>query len=65
MGMTHADIELINWSDLDRVKRFEIDQDEIRRPDHPDGAMFRIPTLLPADRIPWLVRNQLRGFLPG
>jgi len=31
MGMTYAEIELINYSDLDRVKRFEIDKDEVRR----------------------------------
>lgn len=161
MGMTYADIELINWSDLDRVRRFEIDNDEVRRihinllvdtgaymltineniqsilglptieirstqlangnwvklpvvgpievrfanrratcnayvlpgdseallgaipleeldviihpqrqelivnPEHPDGAMFRIPTLLPADRIPWHIRNPMPGIIPG
>lgn len=159
--MTYADIELINWSDLDRARRCELDQDEIRRmhinllvdtgaymltineniqsilglpvvenrstqladgswiklpvvgpievrfanrratcnayvlpgasdallgaipleeldviihplrqelivnPEHPDGAQFRIPTLLPADRIPWRIRNPHMEILPG
>ena len=154
MGMTYAEIELINWSDLDRVKRFEIDNDEVRRmhsrllvdtgahmltinetiqsilglpvveirsthladgswvklpvvgpievrfanrratcnayvlpgeseaflgaipleeldvivhplrqelivnPEHPDGAAYRLPTLLPIDRIPWHILNR-------
>jgi len=161
MGMTYAEIELINYSDLDRVKRFEIDKDEVRRmntrllvdtgahmltinetiqsilglqvvenrstqladgnwvklpvvgpievrfanrksicnafvlpgdteallgaipmeemdvivhplreelivnPEHPDGAAYRLPTLLPVDRIPWRLLNPHIGLKMG